>query len=89
MKNLSEKEFIEALDYMAWCVRANCFEGYFIKKFMKYGMENFSWDENYAIIYSHDVFNWVNKEGPVRAYQNMITDEEGQKAMVYALNVIK
>lgn len=87
IEKVSDEYFIEMLDYMAWCIRANCFKGNFVEKFKTYGMENFGWNEPYAIVEAHRVFEWVNEQGLIYAFQNLIQDEEGKRALVHAIKI--
>jgi hypothetical protein len=81
------KQMQDIIDYLAWCIRANCFEKSFIEKFSIYGIDNFGWDIPYASVYSKDMFNRVHERGIIYAYQCAIHDNEGIEALIYAINV--
>jgi hypothetical protein len=87
LKNKTNKEVLEILDYLAWCMRVNMFPGDFSEKFQKYAIEVFGWDKDFALIRANEAYKLAKEKGFIHTYQSNITDLEFCEIFAHTINI--
>jgi hypothetical protein len=86
MKQRSNEEVLEMLDYLAWKVRVSSFEDDFKNKIRQWYFENTKESPFYITIMCGLLWASYSSKGLVETYQEYIQDKDVCKVLCHAVN---